>query len=54
MGQLQLENDWDSVVDEAVVKVLQAGNYGSRKPGNESYKLNTYLVRLLKMIYRHY
>lgn len=37
---LPLKNNWDSVVDEAVMK----GNagwqlYGSRKPGNEAYKL---------------
>ena len=37
---LPLENDWNSVIDEAVMK----GNvgwqlYGSRKPGNEAYKL---------------
>ena len=37
---LPLQNDWNSVVDEAVMK----GNagwqlYGSRKPGNEAYKL---------------
>lgn len=37
---LPLKNDWDSVIDEGVVK----GNcgwqlYGSRKPGNEPYKL---------------
>lgn len=42
---LPLENDWDSVVDEAVMK----GNagwqlYGSRKPGNEAYKLKNIFV----------
>lgn len=39
-GDLPLDNDWNSVVDEAVMK----GNagwqlYGSKKPGNEAYKL---------------
>ena len=42
---LPLENDWNSVVDEAVMK----GNtgwqlYGSRKPGNEAYKLKHIFV----------
>ena len=40
LDDLPLQNDWNSVVDEAVMK----GNagwqlYGSRKPGNEAYKL---------------
>tara|TARA_B100001094_G_scaffold23379_2_gene19813 strand:+ start:1380 stop:4226 length:2847 start_codon:yes stop_codon:yes gene_type:complete len=42
---LPLVNDWSSVVDEAVMK----GNagwqlYGSRKPGNEAYKLKCIFV----------
>lgn len=42
---LPLENDWDNVIDEAVMK----GNagwqlYGSRKPGNEAYKLKYIFV----------
>jgi P4 family phage/plasmid primase-like protien len=46
---LPLKNDWNSVVDEAVMK----GNtgwqlYGSRKPGNEAYKLKHIFVSQIK------
>jgi len=46
---LPLKNDWDSVVDEAVIK----GNagwqlYGSRKPGNEAYKLKHIFVAMIE------
>jgi len=39
-NDLQLTNDWDSVLDESVFKGLTAWQlYGSRKPGHEAYEL---------------
>ena len=39
-NDLQLTNDWDSVLDESVFKGLTAWQlYGSRKPGHEAYAL---------------
>ena len=44
-GDLPLVNDWNSVVDEGVLKGHTGWQlYGSRKPGNEAYKLKCIFV----------